>query len=355
MFKVSTTIVLGAGASWSYGYPLGSELIDEIIALAKPSTNKNDYGFTSEHSLSMELYRSLSFYDPLSIDSFLTHYRDNEELISDAKRLIARVILTPGGRDFFERGVNLKKYGLSKDDSNTNWYRFLWDAIVSEQSPQELADPKNELNFDVITFNYDSSLEYYFHRCVHSEYSMFDENQKYVVLKKLYSRIHHVYGSVLSHPVSGGTDDPNRLNYDDCSGRELDALIEKCHDRIRLIDEREAGDYKKIQDLISASPHVVFLGFGFDDINIGPKVLNLKHCLQPRKASKSTGLETIPFVKYTNFGDSENVNKTLRNILFRLYDPDYDKAPYRKVGQSIIKSTKKVFQALEEDFRLNTF
>ena len=35
MFKKKTLFVLGAGASWHYGYPTGEELVVEVQALAK--------------------------------------------------------------------------------------------------------------------------------------------------------------------------------------------------------------------------------------------------------------------------------------------------------------------------------
>ena len=34
MFKNETVFVLGAGASWHYGYPTGEGLVDDVIAMA---------------------------------------------------------------------------------------------------------------------------------------------------------------------------------------------------------------------------------------------------------------------------------------------------------------------------------
>jgi hypothetical protein len=35
MFKNSTVFVLGAGASWHYGYPTGEGLVDQVVSFAQ--------------------------------------------------------------------------------------------------------------------------------------------------------------------------------------------------------------------------------------------------------------------------------------------------------------------------------
>lgn len=39
MFKAKTVIILGAGASWHYGYPTGEELVKLVIDKARIATN----------------------------------------------------------------------------------------------------------------------------------------------------------------------------------------------------------------------------------------------------------------------------------------------------------------------------
>jgi hypothetical protein len=159
MFKVDTTIVLGAGSSHSYGYPLGDKLIDDLVKLSKPKIETDGYGIPVEITPSKSLYEGLLFYDPMSIDSFLMHYKEDEELIQVAKNLISQILLNSPKEVLFQRGANLNAAGISENNDPTNWYRFLWDAIVGGLSADELTDEATDLRFNIITFNYDNSLE----------------------------------------------------------------------------------------------------------------------------------------------------------------------------------------------------
>lgn len=72
MFDVNTTLVLGAGASCGYGYPLGYDLIDKIIGKCRAHTAKKNLNY--QNSSEFKLKELLEFYDPISIDSFLYQF-----------------------------------------------------------------------------------------------------------------------------------------------------------------------------------------------------------------------------------------------------------------------------------------
>ena len=114
----------------------------------------------------------------------------------------------------FERGACLKGTGRSDSQDHTNWYRFLWDAIVSGRSSEELADEGVNLNFDIITFNYESSLEYFLARNIVSENSMFSSKQQASFKKKIKARIHHVYGCLNDSYLSEESSEVSTLNKD---------------------------------------------------------------------------------------------------------------------------------------------
>lgn len=343
MFKTKTTIILGAGSSYSYGYPLGDELIDRLITQCK----------AVKHGPEVKLYESLKFYDPISIDSFLMHYRNDSELIRTAKYYIAKTLLDAPHIALFDRGACLQVAGKNSSQDHTNWYRFLWDAIVSGRTPGELSDEGVDLGFDIITFNYDSSLEYFLARNIVSENSMFSPEQQEAFKRNIKNRINHVYGCINNDYLSVNEYlNVSALNndyfYKPSLSKRADAVCEK----IRLINERHDACYDHIQRLISKSTQVVFLGFGFDDVNCGSLVLELMKTLRARPSPPSADGSLIPFVKYTNYGDSERINRKLRSYLYQQVDDKDLRYARRPIGQAVIKSTKKTYQAISEDFSL---
>lgn len=346
MFKTKTTLILGAGASYSYGYPLGDELISRIMSECK----------SSKHGPQAKLYESLKFYDPISIDSFLMHYSHEAELIETAKHYISRILLAAPQEDLFLRGASLKSSGLGESHDYTNWYRFLWDAIVSQRTAEELADKNVNLNFDIITFNYDSSLEYFLARNIMSENSMFSHEQQAVFKSKMKERIHHVYGCLSDDYLSAGKySEVGALHNHFFYKPDLDRRAKSFSANIRLINERQESEYDFIQNIISKSPQLIFLGFGFDDVNCGPKVLNLMSGLKARQASSESGYGVLPVVKYTNYGDSERINRKLQTYLYQQVDDNDLRYATRKIGSGVIKSTKKTYQAISEDFSLGSY
>lgn len=364
MFKVPTTIVLGAGASHSYGYPVGNDLISQMIQLSTPTADEKKHlasGFKfqdSDRRAAIHLGESLRFYHPISIDSFLQHYHDNRILVDQAKKLITHILLSTNNIDLFSYGANLKGHGISKsDDSPTHWYRFLWDAIVSEQTPVELSEPDHKLRFDIITFNYDNSLEYFLASRIYSKHSMFKDDQKAQFLLNLRKRIHHVYGSLNDHimiPTKNGIIE--NISYPELQNGDEYGRIESSYSNIKLIGERSAADFADIQAALKDKSQIIFLGFGFEETNIGPNVLDLENAFLTREVSRHVNGHVLPLVKYTNLGDSEKINRKLKAILFKPLD-EGDRRGYvtRNSGEGLIKSTKKVYQALDEDFRINDF
>ncbi len=219
MFKVKTLIVLGAGASKSYGYPLGQKLIEDIVASCKPSTS-----VISNYRLDYErLHDSLKFYEPLSIDAFLTHYKDEEKFVEAAKMKIVEVILRLDPTSAFQT-----------PHSDGHWYRFFWDAIVAGRTPEELARENHDPRFNVITFNYDVSLEHYLLSRIFSHHGFFTEEQKRTFWRTISRRIHHVYGSVEDVCEPGNLQEyrPSHIRMDEHT------FLERS-EHIRLIEERD--------------------------------------------------------------------------------------------------------------------
>ncbi|HTQ98663.1 MAG TPA: hypothetical protein VMH83_01675 [Candidatus Acidoferrum sp.] len=343
MFDVNTTLILGAGASHGYGYPLGDELIQKIINSAEKEILL-DPSYTGQTNLQVDLKfiqqmaHTLRFYDPVSIDSFLMNYSGNTLFIKAVKMIIAKIILSCSNEKKFERGATYD--GGLKEMSN--WYRYIWNALVAGVAPKDLADQRMQPNFNIITFNYDSSLEHYLYTRVDSQSSFLTADQKRDFKVKIANSIHHVYGSLLNFTgnEAGAKYEiyfpPNYLTAD---------FLSQCCKNIHLINEREKN-YQSLHEIIKKSEQIVFLGFGFDDTNIGESVLNLKDTINTRVSPSG---KLLPVVKYTNFGDSALINSKVESFT----KPN---VPYpHKSSDRVFKSTKRVYQALAEDFSLNTF
>lgn len=177
MFVNETVFVIGAGASWHYGYPTGERLVSEVVDLAKRyrnycsarlragvnvddmplhllarSTKPTIDGFVTtwhqEVALCSELIDSLVQMEPLVIDYFLGWNPDLHDL---GRMIIAGCLLerqTLGAPD-----KNVDRGGVAGND---NWIRFITHELligVSESSDLR----KNRVHF--VTFNYDRSLE----------------------------------------------------------------------------------------------------------------------------------------------------------------------------------------------------
>jgi hypothetical protein len=211
----NTVFVLGAGASWHYGYPTGEGLVGTVISMAERlagyceqrvqsgqtvqiipkyveqriDSSKGIPGATAgwktvraECQLLCDRLKSVR---PLLIDHFLFW---NEELREIGKLMIAAVILECEAKWLLLPRNQNNNDGSKPDD----WYRFIVHKLVYGcTKSSELFN--NIVRF--ITFNYDASLEYHLFRAL----TAIDILQRDDVEKFLNDdRIIHVYGAV--HP-----------------------------------------------------------------------------------------------------------------------------------------------------------
>ncbi|HAU1275990.1 TPA: hypothetical protein F8R88_15400, partial [Legionella pneumophila] len=255
MYKKQTTFVLGAGASYYYGYPLGEDLvrqicndIDDNILLFESDPNK--YFYNNNDLANGRLYELddfISAFNNRSIEIFKTHeeffsvYSGNtyHNIFTDANSLFetrissikefrdlqnALISFTPPSIDIFLRDnptldragrimilytllkcEDKKKFELTykpdEDKISDNWYPLLLNEIASQCSlePENLLENK----LSIITFNYDLSLEYFLHSRLKST-EIFNkpykgQNNNQTISEKFLSEklnIHHVYGAL---------------------------------------------------------------------------------------------------------------------------------------------------------------
>ena len=141
MITRPTVFILGAGASYSFGYPLGKNLVEIILKNFDPANTKNSIelfkglGFSEEEIA--DFRNELKFSVSPSIDTFLEPRKEDERYLG--KLAIANALIP------FEN-----EEPLFYDNS---WYSILFNKINSSFENFD----KNKVSF--ITFNY-SELEF---------------------------------------------------------------------------------------------------------------------------------------------------------------------------------------------------
>jgi hypothetical protein len=361
MFSVPTVFILGAGASWHYGYPTGEMLVKKVIEKAEiaaqffkwsaegangnfpkillETTKNQDWRqrWMALHDQCERLRLGLQQVNPLVIDYYLGWNADLQEI---GRVLIAWVILECEEQS---RGVNINQPAVAgrrtpMTESRDDWCRFIIHQLAIHcQTSGDLL--RNKVSF--VTFNYDVSLEVTLKTGL-QHIQMFDEPDVEKFLDG--SRIVHIYGKVrdlrsVRAQVKWSNTNPNRATIIDFC--ELLNVVYSASQGIRVIDPHDKGanaqDLTIAQSQIHAARRVFILGYGFDEHN--------SERLGLREAMKLDSQKTAAF---TNFGDINQVNKRASKVFFG------NTASFPPNGQSIVyhaeKSTRSAYDALALDF-----
>ena len=238
------TLVLGAGASYAVGYPVGTGLRNKICELATPA---REYIALPAGLLSFEggiLHNFVNAFrksQMFSIDAFLAR---RPEYVNIGKMAIATILLE----------IENENHLLTTDHTD-HWYRYFYNKFASESW-----DHLDFSNISIITFNYDRSLEKFLHSSIKESYGKSDAEaaEKLDTLK-----IIHVYGS-LGSPITGK---PDYLSY---GGEVSDDKVKIAANSLRVIPEGRDDDkaLEIAREMLSNADRIAFLGFGFDETNV---------------------------------------------------------------------------------------
>jgi hypothetical protein len=377
MFREQTVFVLGAGASWHYGYPTGAQLIADVVdeagQLADHFARWGSYGqFLSDYAKAkaasgrintptelnkkakqdcIELVEKIRAVNPLVIDYFLGW---NPDLKQIGKLVIALVILKAEYRwahlrynmnrqfvlknspylDERERRIDASKF---RDD----WCRFVINQLVggSTSFQQILESPVT-----FITFNYDTSLERRLYEGLRSLQMFRGEPVEQFFTK---DRFVHVYGQVGSYDHRPEENIEPSANRDDVDGvRRYIQFLNRAYDAgnsISIIapDEKDSDEakIKPAQERLHEAKNVYILGYGFDPEN--NRRLGLSNSLRYNVP--------VPKVSFTNFLDSNRINERASEIFFG--GPGHFDGGLMKRNHCS-RSVRDVYSALELDFEM---
>lgn len=325
MIKNDTVLILGAGASRAYGFPLGVKLkamiwneLHEILHTFKNNNSVTKQvlverlGITSVEDDIKKFKNALLLSPDYSIDSFLEHQSDDFKAIG--KIGIAACLLPLEKRDYLYDDW-MKVYIKRKEDiysgiipSDGHWYQYLFNEM-SEGCDFENFAENNKLF--VITFNYDRSLEYYLLHSLEAKYGK-TITECAEVLKHI--KIIHVYGSLGELPELVATNMAVPYDITQASFEERFWHYKTAANSLRIIPE-ERGNEVVPADLSDAhaklkmADRIYFLGFGFLEDNMNKIFTNAdsmgKYNLLKEVGSKCYG---------TALGLSPHLKKRLATI-----------------------------------------
>jgi hypothetical protein len=237
--KKRTTLILGAGASAPYGYPLGIGLRDELL--------RGPTGFDQRlRDLSIDaaewadVQAALYDYQKPSVDEFMSAYPEHSQLM---KLAIAHEL------NRFESHIQ-----HTNPSHKDPWYRVLLDDYLGD-----------DMDFGsgiltIVTFNYDLSLEKYLIATSKARHRGRTDEQRQASLAHL--NIQHIYGHLGPVIDIHGTGRQYAEFPNAAAARAAAENISTC------FEEGSCEAVAKAQEQVSESDVVSFLGFGYSTQNL---------------------------------------------------------------------------------------
>lgn len=274
MIRRRTVLVLGAGASKPYGYPLGGELKEGLCKEPKTIGEEQRVRLLRElghmETEIREFIRALSMSGKPSVDAFLEH---RTEFMEIGKRFIAAWLIPEEVTAYLMNPSEIYPLG-----PRPNWYEYLFNKMNARR--EEFVCN----NLAVVTFNYDRSLEQYLFTALQNSYGL-SEGESADLVKNV--PIIHVHGQLgyLPWQADGGRPYEPSKKASDIS--EAARMIKVVHQDIGR--DREFG---RARAMIDKAERIIFLGFGWHDENL--ERLGLKDLDVTRPMWGSTlGLEAM--------------------------------------------------------------
>jgi hypothetical protein len=250
MIRRPTVLILGAGASAEYGFPVGRSLLLEIVRGLRGATrlklDMQGCGFADDliNQFSSELEAS----NQPSVDAFLEQHKQNVDFEKLGKAAIAKSLILCEAHSTLRRQSELK----------------LYEDIWHKASATPGTYPGNRLS--ILTFNYDRSLEKFLRSSLSASHPEFrNEGLEFERAVNAFP-IFHLYGSLGALLKS----DPSYLMYGGADHPALPPTILAASERIKLYHQAkfESSPLEQIRTAIQEAEIVCFLGFGFYPTNI---------------------------------------------------------------------------------------
>jgi hypothetical protein len=272
-------LVLGAGASFEIGMPLGSTLkhqIAEALSFSSrlDSTSRGDDRILKSFQiagLDLRMAETAPFLKAAeqikngmpqapSIDNYIDSHRSDPIIAICGKLAIVSCILAAEQKSkLWVSGNNIYNRIDFPSVENT-WFNRLF-YLINEGCQRDDVERRLE-RLKIISFNYDRSVEHFLHNSFKNYYEM-SEQEATAAMNCL--DIFHPYGTVGNLPWSR---QPESIEYGGTA--EYKTLLNLAKG-IRTFSEgtdEADSNIAKIRTLLASSGRLVFLGFAFHPLNI---------------------------------------------------------------------------------------
>lgn len=283
MLNSKTVFILGAGASYEVGFPLGSELkklisskldlyfdtVGKLIRgdrgiydklLSKYRNDINDYWVACR-----QISNGIVWSD--SIDDFINQHNHDERFSICGKLAIAYSILqAERNSKLFYEIINGDE-SLDYDSLKNTWYAKFYSLLNKRSEKQNIDNFFN--NVTVINFNYDRSLEHFLINSISNNHVIGKDEAKNIVNKLM---IYRPYGSIAKSVEFGAKQHP-----------ELDVIVSNLKTYTEQVDDVES--LNQVKQAIQEAGVLVFLGMAYHPNNIN---LLQTHCDEMSKKIYAT-------------------------------------------------------------------
>lgn len=287
-----TVFILGAGASAPYGFPSGEKLVALILQelatiISNSQREKSLVGRLLAKEDMMDLSLINSFKDCLflsqaySIDAFLSRRMEFREI---GKLLIAAILLE------HEKQCWDNFYLFRPQKPEEHWYRYFFNEIKDQL----------EYDFSIYTFNYERSLEYFLVQTFRNYFKLTDEE---IWGKLTRMNITHLHGSLGRIET---LNDLKNFDFGKISKITEYSHLETLSERIEVIYEVAESKFDELRKDLTRAENIVFIGFGFDRINMKNMKLSQLHFQEGTHSIYATTYGMSPnevqhrFFKYIN-------------------------------------------------------
>jgi len=250
MIDTQTVLILGAGASNPYGFPIGAELRDYIFRSFPSKFVEHvviETGPQQRAALRKVQKFASSFHKSStpSIDLFLAR---NKDLSVFGKKAIAVSLMEHEKISRYRENI--------KDHSTQDWYSYLYKRMTEKLITPENYNHFGDNKISFLTFNYDRLLKYIIEDSLLNSFISVDPQKKREQFEKI--KIHHIYGCIDKLPFYGGRRLGAENNLSD---------INRCSQNIKIVHETLEMK-NEVQEIIKNAERIFFLGFGYAEENL---------------------------------------------------------------------------------------
>jgi hypothetical protein len=275
MFRAKTVLVLGAGASFEAGLPIGFELRDNISRLTRyklkfDGIEHGDRRFFDELTRGLpgnqisdvvsalsKTSNGISFVS--SVDNFLEVHREDSLIQKCAKAAICKEISEAERRSALYVDPSNVRNRLDTSRLRNTWYLELAHIALEKANSLQLGIALDRVS--IISFNYDRCAEWFLYNALRGLYDL-QPGEAAELLKSL--SVIHPYGTIGTPSWLGPGNEVEEFGAD-MSGRLVHAA-----NRIKTFTEDVSGlpEITKAKEAVDQADNLIFLGFSFHPQNL---------------------------------------------------------------------------------------